>query len=114
MIRHFVPAMIERGSGVIVNFSSGWGRSTSPGMAPYCTTKWAIEGLSRALAQDLPEGMASIALSPGVIHTEMLEICFGVEAAATHIGPREWSERAVPFLLALGPGENGESTSVPI
>ena len=29
VIRHFVPAMIERQSGVIVNFSSGWGRSTS-------------------------------------------------------------------------------------
>ena len=41
MIRHFVPAMIEadRG-GVIVNFSSGWGRSTSPEVAPYCATKW--------------------------------------------------------------------------
>jgi NADP-dependent 3-hydroxy acid dehydrogenase YdfG len=29
VIRCFVPAMIERGEGVIVNFSSGWGRSTS-------------------------------------------------------------------------------------
>ena len=28
--RHFVPAMIERNHGVIVNLSSGWGRSTSP------------------------------------------------------------------------------------
>jgi NADP-dependent 3-hydroxy acid dehydrogenase YdfG len=29
VIRHFVPAMIKRKSGVIVNFSSGWGRSTA-------------------------------------------------------------------------------------
>jgi NAD(P)-dependent dehydrogenase (short-subunit alcohol dehydrogenase family) len=42
VIRHFAPAMIERGKGVIVNFSSGWGRSTSPEVAPYCATKYAV------------------------------------------------------------------------
>src|SRR5262245_58652838 len=57
VLRHFVPVMIRRKSGVIVNFSSGWGRSTSPEVAPYCATKWAVEGLTRALAQELPEGM---------------------------------------------------------
>ena len=46
VIHHFVPAMIRRGRGVIVNFSSGWGRSTDAGVAPYCATKWAIEGLT--------------------------------------------------------------------
>ena len=30
VLRHFVPALVQRGRGVIVNFSSGWGRSTSP------------------------------------------------------------------------------------
>ena len=42
VIRHFVPVMIERGSGVVVNFSSGWGRSTDAEFAHYCATKWAI------------------------------------------------------------------------
>ena len=62
VIRHFVPAMIERKSGIIVNFSSGWGRSTSLQVAPYCASKWAIEGLTQALAQELPDGMAAIPL----------------------------------------------------
>ena len=81
MIRHFVPAMIARGSGVIVNFSSGWGRSTSPEVAPYCASKWAMEGLSQALAQELPHRMACVALNPGIINTEMLQSCFGQGAA---------------------------------
>ena len=34
VIRHFVPAMVKAKRGVIVNFSSGWGRSTSAGVAP--------------------------------------------------------------------------------
>ncbi|MEI7844124.1 MAG: SDR family NAD(P)-dependent oxidoreductase, partial [Gallionellaceae bacterium] len=52
VIRHFVPAMAAKKSGVIVNFSSGWGRSTDSEVAPYCASKWAIEGLSKALAQE--------------------------------------------------------------
>jgi len=106
VIRHFVPPMIERGSGVIVNFSSGWGRSTSPDVGPYCTTKWAIEGLSSALAQELPPGLAAAAFNPGVIDTDMLRSCFG-EGAADQPSPTEWAETAVPFLENLGPSDNG-------
>jgi NAD(P)-dependent dehydrogenase (short-subunit alcohol dehydrogenase family) len=80
MIRHFVPPMIRRNHGVIVNFSSGWGRSTAPEVAPYCATKWAIEGLTQALAQELPSGMAAVPLNPGVIDTEMLQSTFGSSA----------------------------------
>jgi NAD(P)-dependent dehydrogenase (short-subunit alcohol dehydrogenase family) len=112
VIRHFVPAMTERRTGVIVNFSSGWGRSTSPEVAPYCATKWAIEGLTRALADELPGGMAAVALNPGIIHTPMLESCFGDEAAS-YPSPYEWAQRAVPFLLKLTPADNGSSLDVP-
>jgi NAD(P)-dependent dehydrogenase (short-subunit alcohol dehydrogenase family) len=111
-IRHFAPAMIARGSGVIVNISSGWGRSTSPEVAAYCASKWAIEGLTQALAQELPTGLAAVALNPGVINTDMLRRCFG-ESAANYPNPDEWVKRAGPFLLKLGPKENGRSLNVP-
>ena len=58
VIRHFAPPMISRRRGVFANFSSGWGRSAAPDVAPYCASKWAIEGLTRALAQELPLGLA--------------------------------------------------------
>lgn len=112
-IRHFVPSMIERQRGVIVNFSSGWGRSVSPEVAPYCATKWAIEGLSKALAAELPAGMAVVPFSPGVINTEMLQSCMG-ESAAHSPSPEQWAETAVPFLLDLNEEHNGQSLSVPI
>jgi NAD(P)-dependent dehydrogenase (short-subunit alcohol dehydrogenase family) len=113
VIRHFLPAMIERGQGVVVNFSSGWGRDTSPEVAPYCATKWAIEGLSRALASELPRGLAAIPLNPGIIHTEMLESCLGRSAAA-YPNATTWAEKAAPFLLGLGPRDNGQPQTVPI
>ncbi len=112
VIRHFVPAMIARGSGVVVNLSSGWGRSTAPEVAPYCATKWAIEGLTAAMAQELPRGLAAVAVNPGIIDTDMLRSCFG-ESASGYPSPSRWAEAAVPFLLGLGPKDNGKPMTVP-
>jgi NAD(P)-dependent dehydrogenase (short-subunit alcohol dehydrogenase family) len=113
VIRHFVPAMVKRQSGVIVNFSSGWGRSTDAEVAPYCATKWAIEGLTQSLAQELPSGMAAIPLNPGIINTDMLRSCFG-GSSSSYPSPEEWAKVAVPFLLKLGPDDNGKPLTVPI
>jgi NAD(P)-dependent dehydrogenase (short-subunit alcohol dehydrogenase family) len=112
VIRHFVPGMVARGKGVIVNFSSGWGRSVSPEVAPYCASKWAIEGLTKALAEELPRGMAAVPLNPGIIDTDMLRSCWGADAG-DYPSPHEWAERAVPFILKIKPADNGESLTVP-
>lgn len=111
-IRHFVPSMITSRSGVIVNFSSGWGRSTSPEVATYCATKFAIEGLTASLAQELPRGLAAVALNPGIIHTDMLASCLG-SGAEDYPDPAEWVQQAGPFLLSLGPDHNGTSLTLP-
>lgn len=112
VIRAFLPAMIGIGRGVVVNISSGWGHSTAPHVAPYCASKFAVEGLTRALAQELPPGLAAVPLSPGVIHTEMLETAFG-DGAAAHWKPEAWADVAVPYILALGPEDNGNSQRIP-
>jgi NAD(P)-dependent dehydrogenase (short-subunit alcohol dehydrogenase family) len=112
IIRRFAPEMIKRKRGVIVNFSSGWGRSTDAEVAPYCASKWAIEGLTQAFARELPSGMAAVALNPGIIDTDMLQSCFGA-SASSYPSPAEWAQSAVPFLLGLGPGQNGQQLTVP-
>jgi len=112
VIRHFLPAMLSCKKGVVVNFSSGWGRSTDAEVAPYCATKWAIEGLTSALAQELPPGLAAVALNPGIINTEMLQSCFG-DSAASYATPAQWARTAVPFLLKLGPADNGRPLTAP-
>lgn len=111
VLRHFVPAMIQRRTGVIVNFSSGWGRSTDGEVAPYCATKWGVEGLTQALAQELPHGMAAVPLNPGIIDTDMLRSCFG-GSAELYQSPEQWAKAAVPFLLGLGPDQNGRPLTV--
>jgi NAD(P)-dependent dehydrogenase (short-subunit alcohol dehydrogenase family) len=112
VLRHFLPAMIERRQGVIVNFSSGWGRSTDAEVAPYCATKWAIEGLTQALAQELPASMAAVPLNPGVINTDMLRSCFGASADA-YPDASTWAAGAVPFLLEISARHNGQPLTAP-
>lgn len=112
IIRHFVPAMVAREQGIIVNFSSGWGRSVSAEVAPYCASKWAIEGLTLALAQELPAGMAAIPMNPGIINTQMLQSCFG-ESADHYRNADAWSRTAVPYLLKLTARDNGKQLSCP-
>lgn len=112
ILRSFLPAMIDRGSGVIVNFSSGWGRSTSPEVAPYCCTKWGVEGLTQALSQELPPGLAAVALNPGIIDTEMLQSTFG-PSSSDFPTPAAWAGKAVPFLEKIGPRDNGKALTAP-
>jgi NAD(P)-dependent dehydrogenase (short-subunit alcohol dehydrogenase family) len=111
VIRAFVPAMVARQSGIIVNLSSGWGRSTSPEVAPYCASKYAIEGLTLALAQELPKGMAAVPLNPGVIDTDMLRQAWS-EGASAYPMAEAWAQRAAPLLLGLSAQDNGRSMSV--
>jgi NAD(P)-dependent dehydrogenase (short-subunit alcohol dehydrogenase family) len=111
VIRAFVPEMARAGRGVIVNFSSGWGRSVAPEVAPYCASKWAVEGLTRALAAELPGGMAAIPLNPGIIDTDMLRSCWP-DGASTHEKPEAWARRAAKVILGFGPKDNGHPASV--
>ncbi|MFO0918776.1 MAG: SDR family oxidoreductase [Planctomycetaceae bacterium] len=112
VIRHFVPAMITRQTGIIVNLSSGWGRSTAPEVAPYCATKWAIEGLTQALAQELPDGLAAVAFNPGIINTDMLQTCWA-DGANRYPTADQWSHAAAEFLLSLGCEHNGKALTAP-
>ncbi|GAC1317525.1 MAG: hypothetical protein NVSMB12_15490 [Acidimicrobiales bacterium] len=72
--RAFGPAMLERGSGHVVNVSSGLAytmRATEPA---YVTTKAAVLALSRCLQADwAPAGVGVSAICPGVINTPIIE-----------------------------------------
>lgn len=112
VIRHFVPRMIAARRGVIVNFSSAMGRMTSEKSAPYCASKWAIEGLTGALSKEVPRSLAAVTLHPGNIQTDAMAASFG-ESATLYPTAAQWAQVAVPYLLQLGPADNGRQLSVP-
>jgi NAD(P)-dependent dehydrogenase (short-subunit alcohol dehydrogenase family) len=116
VIRRFVPAMRSRRRGVIVNFSSRWGKKFEKRMAPYCATKWAVVALTRALAEELrSEGIAAVGLNPGIVKTGMLLRYLGnttTPDASGYPTPAEWAKRAVPFILRLRLKDTGKLRSV--
>ncbi|HTQ00803.1 MAG TPA: oxidoreductase [Casimicrobiaceae bacterium] len=71
LIRRVLPGMRERGRGHIVNFSSIGGLIGNPGSGYYCATKFAVEGLSQALAKEAgPLGIRVTLVEPGPFRTD--------------------------------------------
>jgi NAD(P)-dependent dehydrogenase (short-subunit alcohol dehydrogenase family) len=117
VIRHFVPSMIARRTGVIVNFISRWGTRFEAQMAPYCATKWAVVALTRVVSEELkPQGISVVGLNPGIVRTGMLEKYL---SASTGVGPSnyptpaEWAAAAVPYILRLRLTDSGKLRSLP-
>jgi NAD(P)-dependent dehydrogenase (short-subunit alcohol dehydrogenase family) len=71
VIKAFVPFMRERRRGHIVNITSMGGTITMPGIAYYCGSKFALEGISDTLAKELKGfGIAVTAVAPGSFRTD--------------------------------------------
>jgi 3-oxoacyl-[acyl-carrier protein] reductase len=70
-IRAFAPAMVEARGGHIINISSLAGRNPLPGGAIYSASKWGLNGLSYALAEELRAYNVRVSVvSPGSVNTE--------------------------------------------
>lgn len=71
----FVPKMIEQGGNAhVVNTASMAGLQASAGMAPYCTSKFGVVGMSISLDAELKnKGIRVTALCPGIINTAIVK-----------------------------------------
>ncbi|CAG9205196.1 TPA: oxidoreductase [Burkholderia vietnamiensis] len=71
MMKAVVPFMRARRRGRILNITSMGGHVTMPGIAYYCGSKFALEGISEALGKELaPFGVAVTAVAPGSFRTD--------------------------------------------
>ena len=72
--RAVLPSMRQRRSGHIINMSSIGGYRSSPGWGIYCSTKFAVEGITEALHGELaPLGIHATVVEPGYFRTNFLD-----------------------------------------
>lgn len=102
MCRAFLPAMLRRRRGDVINLASVTGKRPLARRTPYCASKMAVIGLSAALAAEVgPCGVNVNSLSPGPVEGERIRHVLTLEAERTGISYQE-AERAFVSRAALG------------
>jgi NAD(P)-dependent dehydrogenase (short-subunit alcohol dehydrogenase family) len=72
--RAVLPAMRRQGSGLLIHVSSAAGRCTIPGMAAYCSSKYALEAIADAYRFELRQfGIDSVLVEPGIYRTPIFD-----------------------------------------
>lgn len=104
-LRAALPEMLARGSGIIVNISSGAATSALEGWSHYCSSKAAVLSLTRCADKEYrDQGIRIVGLSPGTVATDMQVAikASGINPVSkldpsAHI-PAEWAAEAVAWL----------------
>ncbi len=92
--RAFLPAMIARGHGSVVNIGSVTGKNPLLHRSPYAASKAALIGLTKTLAADAgPHGVRVNLVSPGAVSGERLDWVIGARAEALGVTEDEVREK---------------------
>ncbi len=90
MCRAFLPPMIARGAGHVINLASVSGKRPLARRTPYCASKMAVLGLTTTLAAEVgPLGITVNSLSPGPVNGPRMDRNFALEAQRTGRTPAQ-------------------------
>lgn len=106
--RAFLPAMRERGTGLIVHVSSVAGRTTFPLGGVYAASKWALEALAEASSYELaPFGIDVAIVQPGAYPTEIGDKVTMADDAARAESYGEAGQRLFAGMSMFATAANG-------
>jgi len=85
LTRAVLPHMRRQGGGAIVQMSSVGGQVTAPGFGAYCATKFALEGLTETLRDEVTRfGIRTLIVEPGAFRTGLFRPDAAYESAEMH------------------------------
>jgi 3-oxoacyl-[acyl-carrier protein] reductase len=94
------PIMKAKGKGVIINTSSVAGYAAKNGATPYVVSKFAMEGLTKSMANELGPEIRVNTIAPGLIHTAMVDSVGGLDALTGMIQGCALKRHGVPEDIA--------------
>jgi NAD(P)-dependent dehydrogenase (short-subunit alcohol dehydrogenase family) len=101
-----LPIMREQGGGAIVQMSSVGGKTTAPGFGAYCATKFALEGLTGALHDEVAGfGIRTLIVEPGAFRTSLFRPGSAYESAEMP----EYSETVGPTRSFVRDGDGDQA-----
>jgi NAD(P)-dependent dehydrogenase (short-subunit alcohol dehydrogenase family) len=105
----FLPSMIARKQGAVINIASLVGQYGYAFRSPYCVSKWGVIGLTLTMALELaPHGIRVNAVAPGAVSGQRLDRVFEGLARARGSSPnqvRDSMVRAIPLAKIADPEE---------
>jgi NAD(P)-dependent dehydrogenase (short-subunit alcohol dehydrogenase family) len=106
LTRAVLPHMRRQGSGAIVQMSSVGGQVTAPGFGAYCATKFALEGLTETLRDEVSTfGIHTLIVEPGAFRTGL----FRPEAAYLSDAMDEYADTVGPTRAYVRGGHNQQA-----
>jgi 3-oxoacyl-[acyl-carrier protein] reductase len=104
--RAFLPAMLKRGRGRLIQVASISATLGSPRASAYCAAKWGVVGFTKSLTEELRgSGLVAMSILPGSVDTSMLE----GSGFAPQMTPEEVAKTIVYAALDAPSAMNGSS-----
>jgi short-subunit dehydrogenase len=109
----YLPAMVERGRGTVINIASTAAFQPLPGTATYAATKAFVLSLSEAVHEELRgTGVTLTAVCPGPVKTEFMEAA-GLDQAEGNVPGVFWTSAEAVGRAAVDAAEKGKRAVVP-
>lgn len=105
-MKNVLPKMEEHG-GLIINISSGAGKTGIPTLGAYCASKFAVIGLTEAAAGEVKDNIKIVALCPGSVDAGMFKRLFPGEKA--DLAPEKVAEKVADICIHPEKYRSGQS-----